>query len=227
MLGKQSGLDGGEHAYLYHVGRDSFYGFLASHRRELFHDEDFTDLYCSDNGRPSVPPSLLATALLLQAYEGASDEEAKARADFDLRWKVALGVGLKERPFAKSTLQLFRARLVIHERVRTVFQKSLDFARHTGYLRSRRLKVVLDTTHVLGRGAVKDTYNLLADGIVMLARELAAGASRSEPEQWARELGLGRYFGSSLKGEAGVSIGTTPRRGRSSWKASSRTRIAC
>ena len=44
MLGKQSDLDGGEHAYLDHVGRDSFYGFLASHRRELFHDEDFTDL---------------------------------------------------------------------------------------------------------------------------------------------------------------------------------------
>jgi hypothetical protein len=109
MLGKRSVLNGGEHPYLDHVGRDSFYGFLASHRAELFHDEDFTDLYCSDNGRPSVHPSLLATALLLQAYEGASDEEAKARADFDLRWKVALGVGLEERPFAKSTLQLFRA----------------------------------------------------------------------------------------------------------------------
>jgi hypothetical protein len=94
MLGKQSGLEGGEHAYLDHVGRDSFYGFLASHRRELFHDEDFTDLYCSYNGRPSVPPSLMATALLLQAYEGVSDEEAKARADFDLRWKVALGIEL-------------------------------------------------------------------------------------------------------------------------------------
>ena len=39
MLGKRhSGLvDGGEHPYLDHVGRDSFYGFLASHRRELFH----------------------------------------------------------------------------------------------------------------------------------------------------------------------------------------------
>jgi hypothetical protein len=59
--------------------------------------------------------------LLLQAYEGVSEEEAKARADFDLRWKVALGIGLEERPFAKSTLQLFRARLILHERVRTVF----------------------------------------------------------------------------------------------------------
>src|ERR671912_429476 len=203
MLGRRSDLAGGEHPYLDHVRRDSFYGFLAIHREELFRDEDFADLYCLDNGRPSISPSLLATALLLQAYEGASDEEAKARADFDLRWKVALGVGLAERPFAKSTLQLFRARLVIHERVQTVFQKSLAFARRTGYFRRRKLKVVLDTTYVLGRGAVKDTYNLLADGITRLARALAAG-THSNPEEWTREHDLGRYFGSSLKGEAGI-----------------------
>ena len=203
MLGRQSDPDGGDHPYLDHVGRDSFHGFLALHRKELFHDEDFADLYCLDNGRPSVPPSLLATALLLQAHDGVSDEEAKARADFDLRWKVALGVGLEERPFAKSTLQLFRARLILHERVRAVFQKSLDFARSTGYLRSRKLKVVLDTSYILGRGAVKDTYNLLADGITRLTRALAAG-THYEPEGWADEQGLGRYFGSSVKGEVGI-----------------------
>src|SRR5215208_2654390 len=174
MLGKRSGLDGGEHAYLDHVGRDFFFCFHASHREELFSDEDFTSLYCSDNGRPSVPPSLLAMALLLQVHDGVSDEEAKARADFDLRWKVALGIGLEERPFAKSTLQLFRSRLILHERVRTVFGQSLAFARRTGYFRSRKLKVVLDTSYVLGRGALKDTYNLLGDGIIKLARELAA-----------------------------------------------------
>jgi Transposase domain (DUF772) len=112
MLGRQSEPDDGDHPYLDHVRWDSFYGFLALHREELFCDEDFADLYCPDNGRPSVPPSLLATALLLQFYEGVSDEEAKARADFDLRWKVALGIGLEERPFAKSTLQLFRAWLM-------------------------------------------------------------------------------------------------------------------
>jgi hypothetical protein len=189
VLGRQSDPDGGEHPFLDHVGRDSFYGFLALHRGELFCDEDFAELYCPYNGRPSIPPSLLATTLLLQAYEGVSDEEAKARADFDLRWKVALGVGPEERPFARSTLQLFRARLLIHERVQTVFRKSLDFARHTGYLQSRRLKIVLDTTYVLGRGAVKDTYNLLADGIIKLARELATGASCSDTEGWRSRAG--------------------------------------
>jgi Transposase domain (DUF772) len=204
MLGKRSGLNGGDHPHLDHVGRDSFYGFLALHRKELFQDEDFTDLYCSDNGRPSVPPSLLATALLLQVYEGVSDEEAKARADFDLRWKVALGIGLEERPFAKSTLQLFRAHLILHERVRAVFQKSLDFACQTGYFQSRKkLKIVLDTSYILGRGSVKDTYNLLGDGIKELARALAAIAAH-KPEVWATDHGLHRYFGSSLKGEASI-----------------------
>jgi hypothetical protein len=77
-------------------------------------------------------------ALVLQAHDGVSDEEAKARADFDPRWKAALGIGLEERPFAKSTLQLFRARLIIHERVRTLFERSLAFARRTGYFRSRK-----------------------------------------------------------------------------------------
>jgi hypothetical protein len=204
VLGKRSSHDESEHPYLDHVGRDSFYGFLASHRGELFHDEDFTGLYCSDNGRPSVPPSLLATALLLQAHDGVSDEEAKARADFDLRWKAALGIGLEERPFAKSTLQLFRARLIIHERVRTVFERSLTFAHRTGYFRSRKIKVVLDTSYILGRGAAKDTYNLLGDGIRKLVEALAASADR-EPEGWADEHGLARYyFGSSLKGDAEI-----------------------
>ncbi len=202
MLGKRL-VAGGAHPYLDHVGRDTFYGFLALHREELFRDEDFASLYCLDNGRPSVSPNLLATALLLQTYEGVSDEESKQRADFDLRWKVALGVGLEERPFAKSTLQLFRVHLILPERARAIFQKSLDFARQTGYFRSRKLKVVLDTSYILGRGAVKDTYNLLADGIGKLVRALAAAAG-SEPEQWAARHDLARYFGTSLKGEAGI-----------------------
>jgi hypothetical protein len=206
MLGKRWGSGGGEHAYLDHVGRDSFYGFLASHRKELFHDEDFTSLYCSDNGRPSVPPSLLAMALLLQVHDGVSEEEAKARADFDLRWKVALGIALEERPFAKNTLQLFRAHLIVHERVGAVFRKSLDFARQTGYFRTRKLKVVLDTSYILGRGSVKDTYNLLGDGIKKLVGVLAATAGHNKPEVWAGEHGLERYFGCRLKGQASIGV---------------------
>ena len=142
MLGErpaQRRLFEADHLYLDYVGRDTFYGFLASQRGKLFRDEDFAQLYCPDNGRGSVPPSLLATALLLQTHDRVSDAEAKRRADPDISWKVALGIGIQERPFAKSTLQLFRAHLVLHDKIRAVFQKSLDFARQTGYMRKRKI----------------------------------------------------------------------------------------
>src|SRR3712207_321096 len=129
MLGKrgpQRGLFEADTLYGDFVGRDTFYGFLAAQRGVLFRDEDFAALYCLDNGRPSVPPSVLATALVLQTYETVSDEEAKQRADYDLRWKVALGVAVDARPFAKSTLQEFRAQLIVHAEQAAIFRKSLD-----------------------------------------------------------------------------------------------------
>ena len=204
MLGKRSdqkGLWEADRLYLDYVGKDTFYGLLASLRGQLFSDDDFAEIYGPDNGRDSVPPSLLATALLLQTYDKVSDAEAKARADFDIRWKVALGIEIEDRPFAKSTLQMFRAQLILHDKVREVFEGSLRLARQSGYLKKRGMRVALDTTYILGRGAVKDTYNLLADGIVKLLRVLAAVANATLPA-WAEAQGYERYFGSSIKGEA-------------------------
>jgi transposase len=140
MLGKrgpQRGLFEADTQYGDFVGRETFYGFLAAQRGELFRDEDFAGLYVLNNGRPSVPPSLLATALVLQTYDGVSDDEAKQRADYDLRWKVALGVGLEARPFAKSTLQEFRAQLIVHREQAAIFRKSLELARRRGKFRAK------------------------------------------------------------------------------------------
>jgi len=85
---------------------------------------------------------------------------------------VALSVELDVRPFAKSTLQEFRAQLIVHDRTRAIFQRSLEHAKQRGTWKKGRplherqhIKLALHTTHILGRGAVKDSYNLLADGI--------------------------------------------------------------
>ncbi len=236
MLGErteQRGLWEADRMYLDYVGKDTFYGLLASLRGQLFRDADFAEFYCLDNGRTSVPPSLLATALLLQTYAKVSDAEAKARGDFDIRWKVALwkvalwkvalwkvalwkvalwkvalgkvalGIEVEDRPFAKSTLQVFRGQLILRDQVREVFERSLRLARETGYLKRRSLRVALDTTYILGRGAVKDTYNLLADGMVKLLRALAA-VDRTTVKAWAEAQGYQRYLGSSVKGEAAI-----------------------
>jgi hypothetical protein len=214
MLGRreaQRGLVEAAPRYAEFVGRDTFYGWLASRRDELFPDELFAAFYHERWGRPSVPPSLLATALVLQAYEGVSDEEATARAAYDLRWKVALGVALDAKPFAKSTLQEFRAQLIIHQEQRLLFQRSVDLAKRQGKLGShRKLRLALDTTPVFGRGAVKDTYNLLADGIVAVLRVLArqAGVRRGHHDgfvAWASAAGYARYVAeTSVKGSAAI-----------------------
>src|SRR5690349_10185366 len=106
MLGRrdlQVSMFDGDQVYLDHVGKRTFYAFLAAERHQLFKDEDFAELYSARRGRPSVPPSLLCMALVLQFHDRCSDQEAADRAAYDQRWKVALGTGELERPFVKST----------------------------------------------------------------------------------------------------------------------------
>jgi hypothetical protein len=188
-----------DHAYRDHVGETTFYGLLARHGADWFRDEDFVALYREDFGRPSVPPSQLAVALLLQAHDSVSDEEAIARSAFDLRWKVALGLDLDEKLCAKSTLQRFRAQLVLQEAAGQIFDRGVEACRAAGLLKRATLSAAIDSTPILGRGAVRDTYNLVSDGIRRLVNEAC------RLKGWAREEtveaeGLTRHYAASFKG---------------------------
>jgi len=135
MLGKRSAQDSlfecGQ-AFRALVGDDSFYVYLADHRHELFSDDDFATLYCLNNDRPSIAPSLLAVALLLQWYDNVSEEEAARRAKLDLGWKTALRLGLMDVPFVKSVLCEFRNKLILHIQRKRFFELSLKHARAQG-----------------------------------------------------------------------------------------------
>ena len=184
----------------------SFHGQLARVARQLFADDDFAKLYHARLGRPSVPPSQLALLLLLQNEAGVSDQEAIVRSTFDARWCAVLGTFLGRPLCAKSTFQLFRAHLILHDQVRTVFEQSLTAAKAAGLLRERPLRLAVDTKPMLGRGAVEDTYNLLVTALRQLVRALAKQQQQT-PEQWARAHDLARYFPgrhSSVKGGADV-----------------------
>ena len=104
---------------------------------------------------------------------------------------------MEDRPFAKSTLQVFRAQLILHDKVR----EASSLRGKSGYLKS--LRVALRHDQHPGRGAVKDTCNLLADGIVKLLRALAQLKGINVGE-WAKIQGYHRYLGSSIKGEAAI-----------------------
>jgi hypothetical protein len=182
-----------------------FYGELARRGGSLFRDEDFACAYCTANGRPSTPPSLLGLARILQFFDGVSDEEVVARCRFDLRWKVALDLDLfsTKAPFAKSTFQAFRVRLTVHAKEGLAFERSVQAARDAGLLPAR-LRLALDSSPVRGRGAVKDTFNLLSDAIVAVVRAVAARQARTV-EEVAAEVGLTRHVAApSLKGSEDV-----------------------
>jgi len=181
------------------------YAHLSTEGFQIFHDDDFADAYCLDNGRPSAPPSVLAVARLLQHYERISDAEVIERCRYDLRWKLALDRDplSVDAPFAKSTFQSFRARLTLHEQEGLVFEKSVAAAREAGLLPDH-MKVALDSSPVRGRGAVKDTFNLLSDAIVGVLRAVA-GACEKSPKELAQEAGLERHLEApSIKGSEEV-----------------------
>jgi DDE family transposase/transposase-like protein DUF772 len=204
MLGKRSAQrDLFEVGNVFRLELDphSFHGQLASVAARLFSDGDFAAFYDERQGRPSVPPSQLALLTLLQHEASCSDAEAVARSAFDLRWAAVLGCTAGAPLCAKSTFQLFRAHLVLHDGVRTLFERSLQQAQAAGLLGRGSLKIAVDTKPILGRGAVEDTYNLLGTGIQQLIRALAK-RQRLSPEAWAEAHALSRYFAPSLKGSA-------------------------
>ena len=177
------------------------YGRLARDGHRIFKDSDFASLYSSDTGRPSAPPSVVALATMLQFLDGISDAEVIERCRYDLRWKAALHLESHDlsAPFAKSTFQAFRARLIMNEAEGKIFEASIRVARDAGLL-PKTLRLTLDSSPVRGRGAVKDTYNLLSDAIKGVLRRVASEQGRCV-EDVAQESGLARHVTApSVKG---------------------------
>jgi hypothetical protein len=206
MMGKRNAqrelFDVGN-VYLLELEPGSFHGQLAQAAPRLFGDDEFAAFYDRRTGRPSVPPSQLALLTLLQHEAGVSDAEAVARSAYDLRWAAVLGRAAGTPLCAKSTFQEFRAHLVLHDEVRLIFQQSIREARRAGLLKGGALRVAVDTKPILGRGAVEDTYNLLATGIHLLARALAETEGQTEPV-WLVGHGFARYTAHSVKGSVAI-----------------------
>ncbi len=154
------------------VPADSFYGRMGAVHDVLFCDDDLAMMYCPDNGRPSIPPSLMSGATLLQFYDDVSDAEAVERMKFDMRWKVALNLPLDYPGFDPSCFTYFRNRLIENGQERYAFDRFIAVGRKAGFIPDR-VSLLTDTTNVKGAGAVQDTYTLLRKGMRKLLK--AAG----------------------------------------------------
>jgi Transposase DDE domain/Transposase domain (DUF772) len=154
---------------------NSMYAFLHRERESLFADAVFADLFAS-GGRRSVPPSVVATVMVLQRLEGLSDREAVDRFAFDVRWRYAAGVGGWDGParagFAHTVLVDMRERLRRSQRPDRIFEVALAAARQAGLLGRRR---VLDSTPVYDAVATMDTITLIRSAVRGLLAVADAG----------------------------------------------------
>lgn len=121
----------------------AIYPLLATYREKL------ASTYCNNNGRPAVEPVLLLGVQVLQFVERVSDRQAAENAQYDLRWRLALHMGLGSNSFDPSLLTKFRTRLLKGGLERIAFEAILNRLVADGWV-AKRSKQRLDSTHVWG-----------------------------------------------------------------------------
>jgi len=159
------------------VPEGSMFAFLAAHRRDLFPDGEFEDLFPSARGRPSIPAAVMASILVLQTLGDLSDRETAEAARCDLRWKVATGMALDDAGFDPSTLVYWRRRLAKSQRPHRVNDAVKRVVEQTGILRGRRKRAV-DSTILADAVATQDTITQLISAIRRVGRQVPGAAGQ-------------------------------------------------
>ncbi|MEU0256202.1 transposase, partial [Streptomyces sp. NPDC006184] len=149
----------------------SVFAFLAEYRGELFPAGMFTDMYPSANGRPSMPPQILAAAITLQALHGLSDFETVQELRCDLRWKAGCGLGLHDMAFDPSLLAYFRRRLARSARPNRIFEAVREVVKATGVLKGKHRRA-LDSTVLDDAVATQDTVTQIIAAVRAVIREV-------------------------------------------------------
>jgi IS5 family transposase len=154
----------------------SVFAFLAAHRRELFCDEMFADLFPTSRGRPSVPADVMASVITLQALQGLSDSETVDAVTFDLRWKAACGLPITVGAFHATTLTYWRRRLAASDRPNRIFEAVKAVVTQTGALAGKTRRA-LDSTVLDDAVATQDTVTQLIGAIRRVRREVTGAAA--------------------------------------------------
>jgi hypothetical protein len=151
------------------------FAFLAGHRRELFPEAMFADLF-KPGGRPSIPAEQVASVILLQTLHGLSDAEAVEAVTFDLRWKAACGLAVTDAGFHPTTLTVWRARLRRSARPNRIFDAVRAVVAATGVLAGKTRRA-LDSTVLDDAVATQDTVTQLIAAIRRVARDVPGAAA--------------------------------------------------
>jgi len=146
------------------LGPGSVHMFLAEHRRRLFPDDMFEDLFPSGRDRPSVPADVIATVIVLQSLEGLSDRQAVRRLETDIAWKAAAGLALADEAFHPTVLVLWRAKLRNSARPQRIFDAVRQVMAASKVIEGKTRRA-LDSTVLDDAVARQDTIDMLVTQI--------------------------------------------------------------
>ena len=153
----------------------SVFAFLAEHRKTLFPEAMFADLFPSGRGRPSVPPEVMASVILLQTLHGLSDSETTDAVTFDLRWKAAIGWPVTAAAFHDTTLTYWRRRLAASQEPNRIFTAVQQVIAQTGAIKGKTRRA-LDSTVLDDAVATQDTVTQLIAAVRKVRREVPGAA---------------------------------------------------
>lgn len=185
------------------IRRAKLFVFLRHWRHELFNDDfqkELANLFRdTPKGQPPIPRAQLALTIILQAYTGASDDEAIEALQMDRRWQLVVDcLDCEEAPFAKGTLVQFRKALIEQGLDRRLIERTVELAKEKGGFGHRNLRAALDSSPLWGAARVEDTYNLLGHALRKAISVIARQQGRGLTEV-ANEAGAQIVTGKSLK----------------------------
>ncbi len=149
----------------------SVFEFLRDHRRVLFPEPMFADLFPSGRGRPSIPVDIAASILVLQALFGLSDREAMRAVRTDLQWKVACGLPIGHGGWDASVLTYWRRRLLASQSPNRIFEAVREVIARTGAVKGKTRRA-LDSTVLDDAVATQDTVTQLIAIIRKVRRDI-------------------------------------------------------
>ena len=168
--------------------KQKLWGFLREHRHRLLDEEmrlALREMYAASGRGKPVCPERLAIAFVLQVAFHIADHEVPTLTAVDRRWRMVLDCldeDLDEAAFSQGSVFHFRERAREHGFMRRLLDKTIALAEETRGFSHKRLRVMIDSSPLMGAGRVEDTFNLIGRAIAQLVAVAAVEAGREEVE---------------------------------------------
>lgn len=170
-------------------------------------EDEFSVLYCADNGRPNWSVARMLGLCILQEMHNMDDQTALDSLSFDVRWQHALGLEPENAYLSRRSLVDFRSRLVSADpemkMVRVIFNRIGDAAIDDLKISTKEQRI--DSTIITSNISTFGRLDLFKKTLTKFLRWLKKehpdkiGRISKSMRNWARKIDDNGWFGSVAK----------------------------